>query len=818
MNLKRFYNEVLGFDPYNYQLKVAELLLNGKNVIISVPTGAGKTWSSIIPYLYARKNGITNFPQKLIYSLPLRTLANSIHRDVERIVANIFKGSTSLQTGESNNDIYFEKDIIFSTIDQTLSNFLCFPLPLSKSQANINAGALIGSYLVFDEFHLLEPELSMATALGTLKILGETCRYCIMTATLSDSFIEKLKANLPDAEIVTLNEFKEDIPRIKSLIKSPNKANKKDLIIRKNEKINANTIIAAHRPNSRTIVICNRVETVQNLYVEVNKFKSKETQVICLHSRFFDKDRRIKEAQIKDLFSKDSTADVILISTQVIEAGMDISCNVMHSEVSPVNSFLQRAGRCARFEGEYGIVYVYDLLDLNEKERILLAPENDEDKKEIRALNNKYLPYDEGLCIATLENLTKYNCLDEKIAGTLVNDILSCKENTYFEKIETSQFNKNKIRDAWKDYTKGHYRRTIRDIQSIEIVIIEETEREQIEYDPFSYESVGVFRWSFISWIKEKIEIARKNDEYCAWIAEENTVIDFGNTSGFCLKPVTDIKTLTTADRVFVNKNYFFYDPSLGLNFLFGNNTSPKKDGKIKDQYPPLKKDTYYQHCKALIQCYESELMPNLSFAKAQIARLLKKQGIEIGDIDQLIILMLILHDYGKLNVEWQTPIKAYQKEKASIDTRFSFDPNEILAHTDFDKNNKKDIELAIKYNLQSKPPHAGIGAIVIKDILERDYQLPEEIAGSVCNAIAKHHSVETDTYKAYDVKNNDNDVMRLLKEYSFNSNPIKIKKRDGFIDIDIINEYEYLLYFIFVRILRLADQKATENCQKYLL
>ena len=45
-----FYKDILGFEPYDYQVKVAELLLSGKNLILSVPTGSGKTWASVMPF------------------------------------------------------------------------------------------------------------------------------------------------------------------------------------------------------------------------------------------------------------------------------------------------------------------------------------------------------------------------------------------------------------------------------------------------------------------------------------------------------------------------------------------------------------------------------------------------------------------------------------------------------------------------------------------------------------------------------------------------------------------------------------------------
>lgn len=215
--MEDFFLRNLGNKAYQYQIRVAKTLLSGRNVILSVPTGAGKTWASIIPFLFAKENPNTHFPSKMIYSLPLRTLANSIYEDVKYICP------ASIQTGEYSDDKYFEKDIIFSTIDQTLSNFLCFPLPLSHGQANINAGALIGSYLVFDEFHLLDPNLSMATTLGMLKMLGNLTRCCIMTATLSDGFMQELKENLNNYEVITLDDFPKDKEKITSLLPTENK-------------------------------------------------------------------------------------------------------------------------------------------------------------------------------------------------------------------------------------------------------------------------------------------------------------------------------------------------------------------------------------------------------------------------------------------------------------------------------------------------------------------------------------------------------------------------------------------------------------------
>ena len=75
-------------------------------------------------------------------------------------------------------------------------------------------------------------------------------------------------------------------------------------------------------------------------------------EVMLLHSRFFKEDRHRKEEQLRSLFDRNSSGQAILVATQVIEAGLDISCEQLHTELCPMNALIQRSGRCARFEGE----------------------------------------------------------------------------------------------------------------------------------------------------------------------------------------------------------------------------------------------------------------------------------------------------------------------------------------------------------------------------------------------------------------------------------------------------------------------------------
>jgi CRISPR-associated endonuclease/helicase Cas3 len=813
-----FYKTITGFDPYEYQLKVSELLFSGKNVILTVPTGAGKTWASVLPFLYAQQTGKSDFPQKMIYSLPLRTLANSIYFDVTKVLneKEINAGKSSIHTGEYKNDEHFENDIIFSTIDQTLSNFLCFPLSLSKRQANINAGALVGSYLVFDEFHLLDSKLSMATTIGMLKFLKNLCRFCIMTATLSQEYINKLKKAV-NAEVVSINDFPEDVAIIKSL-KIPEGHDAKKSVIVKDETINAQTILKQHK--KKTIVICNRVEKAQKLYNDIissdltgfeNLSGLDKSNIICLHSRFFDEDRKKKEKELKLLFGNKNEESAILISTQVIEAGMDISCDTIHVEISPINSFLQRAGRCARWEGEYGEILVYNILELEEREKLEIETTNEEEVKQKKAINNKYLPYDPSFCKITFEKLQGISSLNKDISQQLVDEILMSKELKDYSLIEQDNFNRSKIQQSWESCEKNMYSQTIRDIQSIEIAIIDSLKEVRGAFMPYKYQTIGIYKWLFIKWAKQILE---KNEDviFKAESNKDSQLIDWDtlDNEGFTLQPINDPCLLKNCyDIVFVDKSIFKYTSGAGLELGEGTSCSPlkpyekKEKGKIE-----YRKDTFWQHNKAIINCYEQEFKPKLQFAFQQ----LDKYWGESIDWNKLIKAMICLHDYGKLNAAWQKPMRELQILKGN------YKPGEVLAHSDF--NELADKELEKRSGAKNKPPHAGAGALAFIESAETlidscDY---EDLANSISTAILKHHGVETETYADFEITHKHyKEIERLLEEIGIKAT-FSQKTRGGSLkDYTPSNYQEWIVYFLFVRILRLCDQKATMNIEKYL-
>ncbi|WP_063800802.1 DEAD/DEAH box helicase [Mastigocoleus testarum] len=199
MNIPHLFETLTTHHPYNFQTQTIERILNRQDTILRAPTGSGKTETAIAPFIFAKTLNL-DFPNKLIYVVPLRTLANSLRQRVEMLVRNwenFYSLSrplvVSLQTGENPEDPRFEGDIIFCTIDQLLSSFLNIPYSVGRGSGNVNAGVVFASYLVFDELHLLDPERSFTTVLKLLQQIKGISPFLLMTATLTDELAVQIK-------------------------------------------------------------------------------------------------------------------------------------------------------------------------------------------------------------------------------------------------------------------------------------------------------------------------------------------------------------------------------------------------------------------------------------------------------------------------------------------------------------------------------------------------------------------------------------------------------------------------------------------------
>jgi CRISPR-associated endonuclease/helicase Cas3 len=117
----------------------------------------------------------------------------------------------------------------------------------------------------------------------------------------------------------------------------------------RNTRLKCDELEKPHEKGTLTLVVVNRVARAQEIYKALTtaEKKSKQplydsTKVALIHSRFRPIDR---ERHTRLLFGD---GDRIVIATQAVEAGVDVSARLLVTELAPWSSLVQRMGRCNR--------------------------------------------------------------------------------------------------------------------------------------------------------------------------------------------------------------------------------------------------------------------------------------------------------------------------------------------------------------------------------------------------------------------------------------------------------------------------------------
>ncbi len=114
----------------------------------------------------------------------------------------------------------------------------------------------------------------------------------------------------------------------------------------------ARAVLGAHRPGRMSLVILNRVRRAQDVHAALGKLlKGAATppELALVHGRFRPADRRREFEKIVGADGYEGAADVIVVATQAVEAGVDISAAVLWTELAPWSSMVQRFGRANRY-------------------------------------------------------------------------------------------------------------------------------------------------------------------------------------------------------------------------------------------------------------------------------------------------------------------------------------------------------------------------------------------------------------------------------------------------------------------------------------
>lgn len=377
-------NNSAGNKPYDYQSRLA-----GGNdgtscasQLISIFTGLGKTAAVVLAWLWNRiVRGDKAWPRRLVYCLPMRTLVEQTRDEVIRWISNLQKNADALQLsqevreqlawlvthspvilmgGEQNDtarrewDIHPERPVILiGTQDMLLSRALNRGYGMARARWPMHFGLLNNDALwVIDETQLMGAGLSTSAQLQAFRTHQTNTHTWWMSATLQFSWLES-----PDTR-----EMLAALPPVITT-SAPTGISKPFTLVSATDEKDIATLVADSAPSGVTLIILNTVKRARTVYDALGKNKTlaSTTDLHLVHSRFRPAERAAWRARF---LSRNAAREkpCVIVATQVVEAGVDISADTLVTELAPWTSLVQRFGRAARYGGTANVI-VLDIVE-----------------------------------------------------------------------------------------------------------------------------------------------------------------------------------------------------------------------------------------------------------------------------------------------------------------------------------------------------------------------------------------------------------------------------------------------------------------------
>lgn len=326
---------------------------------LSIPTGGGKTLASL---RYALHHSILYNKQRIIYVVPFTTIIEQnaqVTRNVlntEEVVehhSNVIQ-SENLSDDEMNLQakLNLAKDnwdapIIFTTMVQYLNTFY------AKGNRNTRRmHHLSDAVVIFDEVQKV-PTKCVSLFNESLNYLKNGMNSSVLLCTATQPALDFVKRRLVnDGEIISNL----------SIVSDSFKRTELEVLEEEYETEKLSVFLQERAAEHESIlVILNTKPVVRKLYESL--------KTSFLEEELFHLSTSMCAAHRKDLLTKiterlKANKRVICVSTQLIEAGVDVSFPCVIRSYAGLDSIAQAAGRCNRHgESEISTVYVIDHIE-----------------------------------------------------------------------------------------------------------------------------------------------------------------------------------------------------------------------------------------------------------------------------------------------------------------------------------------------------------------------------------------------------------------------------------------------------------------------
>ncbi|WP_194608734.1 CRISPR-associated helicase Cas3' [Clostridium vitabionis] len=384
--------------------------------LMSMPTGSGKTLCSA---KCALMKALGEQKKHIIYVIPYNSIISQTADQFQQIfngeggggtrVANILRHQStySVEDDENADDAYklqvgqavenWDADFIITTEVQFFETLFSHRRSRLRKMHN-----MADSVLIFDEAHLIPVDF-MQPCLEGIAVLTKKlgCKAIFLTATMPD-YRELLdRYSLPGLRV------RELVPD-KSRFDVFRKCRFQNL-----GRITEEQLLTQLGSSPSTLVVVNSRKTARSFYEKLGGESRKGLYHLSTYMTKRDIQLTIDGIRQALAAVREDSDPVIVISTSLIEAGVDLDFCTAYRELTGLDSILQTGGRCNR-EGKRksGDVYVFELRDGTDTRRA------DKDPKVMvtRALLKEYPDVSDELCIREYYQRV-YLADEDKITG-----------------------------------------------------------------------------------------------------------------------------------------------------------------------------------------------------------------------------------------------------------------------------------------------------------------------------------------------------------------------------------------------------------------
>jgi len=345
-----FFYRVTAKRAFPYQLRYAANPFSP--LLLTVPTGLGKTDAVLIPWLHALSLDNSNAPTRLIVVLPRQNLTRQTALNArKRIESAGLTGRVDvieLMAGSEDNKERLrpaQPTIVVATQDLYFSRALNRGYARRPTQWPVDFALYNQDCLVIlDEVQLMDDALATSAQLAAFR--RKFCTFgsapCVwMSATVNPAWLNTI--DFPDAppqlrleeEDLACEIVRRRFKAPKALAPAPEDCREPGGC--------AAFLLNHHQPGTRSLVIANTVQRAREIYAAL---QARFPSAILLHSRFRPADRR---AHSDALLNEIPPEGQIAVSTQVLEAGVDVSAHLLVTDLAPWGSLVQRFGRVNRY-------------------------------------------------------------------------------------------------------------------------------------------------------------------------------------------------------------------------------------------------------------------------------------------------------------------------------------------------------------------------------------------------------------------------------------------------------------------------------------